>query len=89
MQIREGLELHIHTPPLDAGRAAADAPYHPRRRLTRHRPNPGSAPGRTLSSSSATNALKRSQEGRSLEDYQAAKRDFFYGNFRLETEPTD
>lgn len=35
------------------------------------------------------NALKRSQEGRSLEDYQAAKREFFYGNFRLETEPTD
>ena len=35
------------------------------------------------------NALKRSQEGRSLEDYQAAKREFFYGNFRLEDGPTD
>lgn len=35
------------------------------------------------------NALKRSQEGRSLEEYQAAKRAFFYGNFRLEADPTD
>jgi GrpB-like predicted nucleotidyltransferase (UPF0157 family) len=35
------------------------------------------------------NALKRSQEGRSLEDYQAAKREFFYGNFRLEVDPAD
>lgn len=35
------------------------------------------------------NALKRSQEGRSLEDYQAAKREFFYGNFRLEADSTE
>ena len=35
------------------------------------------------------NALKRAQEGGSLEDYQAAKREFFYGNFRLEADPTD
>ena len=34
------------------------------------------------------NALKRSQEGRSLEDYQAAKREFFYGNFPFEPDPT-
>ena len=35
------------------------------------------------------NALKRSQEGRSLEEYQAAKREFFYGNFPFEDGPTD
>jgi GrpB-like predicted nucleotidyltransferase (UPF0157 family) len=35
------------------------------------------------------NALKRSQEGRSLEDYQAAKREFFYGNFQLEADRTE
>jgi GrpB-like predicted nucleotidyltransferase (UPF0157 family) len=34
------------------------------------------------------NALKRSQEGRSLDDYQAAKREFFYGNFPFEPDPT-
>jgi GrpB-like predicted nucleotidyltransferase (UPF0157 family) len=35
------------------------------------------------------NALKRSHEGRSLEDYQAAKREFFYRDFRLETDRPD
>ncbi|CAN5790759.1 hypothetical protein BH20ACT14_BH20ACT14_06530 [soil metagenome] len=29
------------------------------------------------------NALKRAYEGGSYDEYQAAKRDFFYANFRL------
>jgi len=29
------------------------------------------------------NALKREHEGRSVDEYNAAKREFFYGNFRL------
>ena len=29
------------------------------------------------------NALKRAHEGGSVDDYNAAKREFFYGNFRL------
>lgn len=31
----------------------------------------------------AYNALKRAHEGGSPDEYNAAKRDFFYGNFRL------